>query len=393
MKKFVNGSITLDNGTKLTVEKKTILATPGEKDSKWTYSYPTMVRLAHNGENNGTLVAAHATLYGPCNDNGYKVYKSYDDGDSWTFVSKAVDNYTKYAHESILQPCLFELPCDMGDFKEGTLFMGGCSRGNFPDKSPMTAMALYYSTDLGNSWTAYHTLAVGRGAVECEGVWEPFFIYEEESGRVYCFYSDETNASGTKNGPKAQELVYKYTTDMKNWSDVQVAMSCTDKENMRPGMVAISKTPIGYLMTYELVGLDGSPTYCKIVDRLDNWGDVSDVGFPIVTDDNKTMGTAPWSAWTQAGGENGLLFSVANHMIACESIDKTGTDMFVSFDYGKTNVAIENPSTFVQNRKNKLSYSSYIGFSEDGYTMYYINSINFGPDNTQIEFVRIKITD
>jgi len=73
MKKFVNGSIVLDNGTTLTIEKKLILAAPGSSDSKWTYSYPTMVRLAHNGENNGTLVAAHATLYGPCNDNGYKV--------------------------------------------------------------------------------------------------------------------------------------------------------------------------------------------------------------------------------------------------------------------------------------------------------------------------------
>ena len=204
---------------------------------------------------------------------------------------------------------------------------------------------------------------------------------------------DGMNASGTKNGPKAQELVYKYTTDMKNWSDVQVAMSCTDKENMRPGMIAISKTPVGYIMTYELVGLSGSPTYCKIVDKLDDWGDIADVGFPIVADNNKTMGTAPWSAWTPAGGENGIFFSVANHMIECEAIDGTGTDMFVSLDYGKTNIAIENPSTFVQNRKNKLSYSSYLGFSEDGYTMYYMNSINLGPDNTQIEFVRIKIAD
>lgn len=388
----MNKIIKLENGVKLTIEKKYIFASPNDPSSAFSFSYPTMIRLAHNGKNNGMLIASHAALYGSRDDNGYRIYRSNDDGDSWEIISRAVDDHTQYVHESILQPCLFELPCDMGEFKEGTLFLGGCSRGNFPDKKPMTAMALYYSLDLGVTWKAYHTLAVGGGAVETEGVWEPFFIYEEQTGRVYCFYSDESNASGTKNGPKAQELVYKYTTDMVNWSDLGIAISCTDRENFRPGMVAISKTPIGYVMSYELVGISGSPTYCKVTKKLDDWGDIADVGYAVVSRDGKSMGTAPWSAWTPVGGENGMLFSVANHMIECEAIDGTGTDMFVSFDYGKTNIAIENPSKFVQNRKNKLSYSSYIGFSEDGRTMYYMNSVNLGKDNTQIEFIRIKIS-
>ena len=387
MKKFENGEITLVNGTKLVIETKSLVGRPDVPNTPLCFSYPTMVKLAHNGENNGKLIAAHATLFGTRDDNGYKIYESNDDGDTWNRISNAIDDFTPGVYDNILQPCLFELPKEMGGFKEGTLFLGGCSRGKFPDGSGMSAVTLYYSEDVGLTWKAYHVLAMGGTAQAKEGVWEPFFYYDDETGRVFCFYSDETD-------PKYNQVLgFKYTTDMKNWSDVQVAMSCTDKENMRPGMIAISKTPVGYIMTYELVGLSGSPTYCKIVDKLDDWGDIADVGFPIVADNNKTMGTAPWSAWTPAGGENGIFFSVANHMIECEAIDGTGTDMFVSLDYGKTNIAIENPSTFVQNRKNKLSYSSYLGFSEDGYTMYYMNSINLGPDNTQIEFVRIKIAD
>ena len=78
-------------------------------------------------------------------------------------------------------------------------------------------MTLYYSTDLGESWTAYCNVDLAGNDPDDNGVWEPYFIFEEETGRVYCFYSDESNEANDKHGPAAQKLVYKYTTDMKTW--------------------------------------------------------------------------------------------------------------------------------------------------------------------------------
>ena len=390
MNKFADNSLTLNNKTKLTVEKKSLIARPDTPDTRLCFSYPTMIKLAHNGDRNGEFVMAHASLFGSASDNGYRVYRSGDFGDSWEYISRAVDDFTPGVEDNVLQPCLFELPRDMGSFKEGTLFMGGCSRGRYPDGSGMSAVTLYYSEDIGVTWKAYHVLAMGGTAPDTAGVWEPFFIYEEETGRVYCFYSDET---GEKAGPTAQKLVYKYTTDMENWSDIRISVDAPEPA-LRPGMIAISKMGNGeYIMVYEVVGIKGNPIYYKKTKNLDDWGDLTDYGNVVITDDQKTFGSSPWCAWTPAGGECGMLVVAANHMVqGGPSIYGTGTDLFVSFDYGKTYTAIENPIPFTPVANHKCSYSPYIGFSDDGHTMYYINNPEYGENCQQMIFARIRIS-
>ena len=76
MKKFENGEITLANGTRLVIETRSLVGRPDVPNTPVCYSYPTMVKLAHNGENNGKLIAAHATLFGTREENGYKIYES-----------------------------------------------------------------------------------------------------------------------------------------------------------------------------------------------------------------------------------------------------------------------------------------------------------------------------
>lgn len=386
MKKFENGEITLVNGTKLVIETKSLVGRPDVPNTPLCFSYPTMVKLAHNGENNGKLIAAHATLFGTRDDNGYKIYESNDDGDTWNRISNAIDDFTPGVYDNILQPCLFELPKEMGGFKEGTLFLGGCSRGKFPDGSGMSAVTLYYSEDVGLTWKAYHVLAMGGTAQAKEGVWEPFFYYDDETGRVFCFYSDETD-------PKYNQVLgFKYTTDMKNWSEIKYAVA-NEQPELRPGMIAISKMNNGeYLMTFEMVGLKGNPIYYKKTRKIDDWGDLADYGKLIITDDGKSLGSAPWNAWTPVGGEKGIVFMGANHKVTGESIFGTGTDLFLSFDYGETWTAIENPIPFAPTKCGKTSYSPYIGFSEDGRTMYYLSGSDYGECN-QMMFARIRIID
>ena len=384
-------SIIFDNMTEFFVEYQTDLASP-RKGTSLSYSYETLIQLNHNGKNNGTLIASHAGLFGMSSDNGYKIYKSTDDGNTWEHISTAIDRYTVGVSDCVLQPCLYELPVDMGDFKAGTLFLGGCSRGSSRLGKQFSSITLYYSTDLGETWKAYYTMATGGNAESRTGVWEPFFIYEESTGRVYCYYSDET---GEKNGATAQKLVYRYTTDMKNWSEVGTAISC-DEPNYRPGMISIAKMGNGeYYMTYEMCGLSGCPIYAKKTTKLDDWGDISDYGTKVMAG-KKSMGSAPWCAWTPAGGECGTLVVVAHHMVdGGPSIYGTGTDMFLSFDYGKTFIAIENPIPFRQLENSKCGYSSFVGFSADGSTMYYMNnppcSDNEKETQAKVVFMRIKI--
>ncbi len=258
------GSTLFDNFAEMIPEVSLDLAIPQYVGaSAPSYSYETMIKLSHNGDANGTLIASHATLYS--DEDGYKMYRSYDNGDTWEHYSTAFDTLTSALSDCYMQPCLFELPVKTGEFEEGTLFLAGCSRSDNCNKSNII---LYYSTDLGESWTSYKNIAIGGRADTEQGVWEPYFIYEEETGRVYCFYSDETEP---KNGKKAQKLVYKYSTDMQNWSELKTVISC-EKADCRPGMISIAKLGNGdYYMTYEMIGYEtSSPAYAKRAKSLDD---------------------------------------------------------------------------------------------------------------------------
>ncbi|MBE6619330.1 MAG: hypothetical protein E7626_06095 [Ruminococcaceae bacterium] len=399
-------SLILDNYTEIIDKVTSTIAICG-RDFDTTCGYETLIQLNHNGENNGTLFASYADYSG----YGYRIFKSTDEGKTWKHISTAIDTFndsmtdrdnpTKHKADNVcLQPCLYELPCDMGDFKEGTLFLGACSKGTgYYNKMETytSSMTLYYSTDLGVTWKSYCNVDLAGNADAKNGVWEPFFIYDEATGRVYCYYSDESDEEGKKNGSGAQRLVFKYSTDMKTWvgQDGKTGVTDTpfyaidasnsDAYNFRPGMISIAKMGNGeYFMTYEMCGISGCPIYYKKTTDLANWPNVSDYGKPVKTADGYTFGSAPWCAWTPAGGECGTLVVVAHHNqdkwpITLDQYGKVkGTDMLLSFDYGETFVAIKNPIPYYT--FEKTSYSPFVGFSEDGHTFFYLNN---PPDDKQ----------
>ncbi len=409
-------SLIFDNFTEMSTQITSTIAT-GMKDFQSNCGYETLIQLNHNGDNNGTLFASFA-IYG---QNGYRIYKSTDNGVTWEWISTADDFYNNNmsdknnptTHKSTgwcLQPCLYELPCDMGDFKEGTLFLGACSTGNGYYKGIVTktsSMTLYYSTDLGKSWTAYCNVDIAGDAESQTGVWEPFFMYDDATGRVYCYYSDESDEAGTKVGPSAQKLVYKYTTDMKTWvgkdgktnvtADPFDAVSGSNPE-YRPGMPSVTKMGNGkYFMTYEICGYTengkkGCPIFYSISDSID-WKNIDgfgEYGKILQTSDGYQLGSSPWCAWTPAGGECGTLIIVANHNRTLDPItkdengNKKGTDMIISFDYGETFIRIENPIPYYT--FEKTAYSPFLGFSADGNTLFYINN---PPDDKTKSFQRV----
>ncbi|MBE6618685.1 MAG: exo-alpha-sialidase [Ruminococcaceae bacterium] len=394
-------SIIFDNFAEFSVETTSTIAISG-KDFDGLCAYETLIELEHNGDKNGTLFASFATY----DEAGYRIYKSTNGGKSWDYISTAEDKYntdmtdinnpTRHlVNNYCLQPCLYELPKDMGDFKEGTLFLGACSKGTGYYNGFVTqtsSMTLYYSTDLGESWTAYCNVDLAGNADDTNGLWEPYFVFEEETGRVYCFYSDESDEANDKHGPKAQKLVYKYSTDMKTWIGADGGTRVTDEPiivancteyNARPGMISIAKMGNGeYFMVYEICGIGGGcPIYYRKTTNLADWPDKDKLGTEIKDQNGKTLGSAPWCAWTPEGGECGTLFVIGEHRT-----------LFLSFDYGETFISITNPMYHGKNGVEKESYSPYLGFGSDKTLLYYVdNPVSAKYDYQTICFQAIKI--
>lgn len=181
-------------------------------------------------------------------------------------------------------PQLFVLPEDTGDMKAGTLICAGVAvpveegaeevsdagYGGLWDSS----LDLYYSTDGGKTWEYSSTIAEGgangRNIMGYDPVWEPFFVYYEDT--LICYYSDETMPED--NG--GQVLVYKTSKDGGvTWSDTTTIVDT----NARPGMPVVSQMANGqWILTYETVGWSPIKAGYKIADNPFEWENVSDWG-------------------------------------------------------------------------------------------------------------------
>ncbi len=375
---------TNDNSKKLVLERLTTVYEPSDPNSKEQCTYPKIIRLEHSGENNGTLIVTRETVWAP--DSRYPVYRSTDDGETWSKISLVGDDYNERSIPGY-QPYLYEIPADMGEFKKGTLLMAACTR--IPETGGQkTIMTLFYSTDIGENWKAFCNVDVGgkynSNLHESEGLWEPLLIYEEETGRMYCFYSDELDPM------HSQRLVYKYSTDLVNWSEKYECVACEDRY-LRPGMIAITKMGNGkYALVFEMYGLDACPVYIKFADKLDDWGDISDYGRFIANSEGKGMGSAPAAAWTPDGGECGTLLVTAHHSV--NGVSNTKCDLFLSFDYGETFVSIDNPIPNRHNPNIRSGYSPGFFISED-HSIYYVNNPEReqGSTNEKLMFAKMKI--
>lgn len=350
---------------------------PEDENSSTVSEYPTIIRLCHqkNDENNGKLLVA-------CENWGktYPVYESTDDAESWSLVGRVQDDLNA-GYRSTWMPFLYELPTDMGQFKEGTVILAGTSTFYKGDTLTGSTVTLYWSDDLGRTFHAFCNVDMA-GGLEW-GVWEPYLIYEEETGRLFCFYSDDSDPE------HSQKLVFKYSTDLVNWSEQFECVACDDYD-LRPGMVALTKMGNGeYFMVYEMVGIKGNPIYYKTSEKLDDWSDVADYG-KVVSATGKTFGSSPYVAWSPAGGKCGTLVVMGKHPVKGGS--DTGTDMFVSFDYGKTFAPVDNPLPYSLSPCERCGYSPSLFFSPDGSTLYYANSVPCYDAGYKISVAKIKIS-
>ncbi len=351
------------NDISVIVESRSSVVRPAD-GSVGIIQYPSMVRLS-----DGTLLATYEN-YGW----KYIIHRSLDDGITWERFSTVTDTLN-VGYVAEWMPHLYELPVDMGDYKAGTVILAGTSK-NQKDTFDISTITLHASTDKGATWSTVCNVDIGGGGGW--GVWEPFLIYEEERGRLYCFYSDDSAFA------VGQKLVYKYTTDLKNWvgKDGQIGVECEPKDavecadhNLRPGMISIAKMGNGeYIMTYEVDRLRVLPVFCKKTFDLDDWGDINDYGTQVISTDGRSFGASPWCAWSPCGGECGTLVVVGKHPAPYYHTE-AGAKMLVSFDYGKSFTALDNPIPYpLRAKETHCGYSPCLFFSPDGEILYYVGN-------------------
>ena len=97
----------------------------------------------------------------------------------------------------------------MIEFEKGTIILAATSILGAGANVSNSTITLYSSTDLGRTFNAFCNVDTAGG--NDWGVWEPYLIYEEETGRLFCFYSDDSDPE------HSQKLVFFITTHFKRW--------------------------------------------------------------------------------------------------------------------------------------------------------------------------------
>jgi len=343
-------------------------------DTNWWgtgYNYGRILQIQHGtAETNGTLFATFERLNSGLGGNvGYPIYMSDDNGATWEQVGEITDQTPGIQAE--WQPTLFELPQTVGDLSAGTLLCAACSVDSLHSATSM--LQLYKSTDMGENWSFVSTIVTG--GAPGSGVWEPFLLVNEY-GDLVCYFSDETEAAN-----HSQKICYRTSSNGTSWSSsIEVVASNTQSD--RPGMPVVTKLGNGdYFMTFELVGRPGNPVcYKKSSDGL-NWGSVSSTG-TIVQSGDKTLGSAPFCGWTPINGSKGTLIVSGTFMRSGTSY--TGTNYFISYDYGSTWTTVEHPLPYTAS--GYFGYSNSFAFSSTGKTLFAINNVNYTETHAKMQF-------
>lgn len=239
----------------------------------------------------------------------YPIYQSTDSGNSWKLISNVYDK--EYGLLRTSQPCLYELPKQVGDMPAGTILLAG----NIFDDDPykQSRIVIYKSLDSGKTWSFLSEVDNGGPCTydpsvtsTTTTVWEPFLNLSKD-GRLVCYYSDERQKA---NGV-LQAVSFKTSSDGKNWSSLSNVAAITNKKD-RPGMITVSSLPNGkYIATYEVVNRpsiskNNAIVYCKFSDDGVTW-DEGSLGTRVALSNGRGIGSSPYVKWVDAGGPNGMV--------------------------------------------------------------------------------------
>jgi len=278
-------------------------------------SYPRVIKLAHSGSANGTMLAtfAHSGVSGT--KANFPIYRSTDNGVTWT--SSPIGTVTDTVHGWDLDaPTLYELPQAEGTLAAGTLLASGTAwnHGDYTQQS----IEVFTSTDHGATWSYRSACTSESGLANTigHGIWEPEFQVAD-NGDLVCYFSDERPST---NG-YPQVLAHVVSTDGGATWGSEVNDVAIQNNVERPGMTTVVKLPNGtWAMTYEdcKAGFDpdqACDVYIKTSTSAESWSPGS-LGTRIQTADGRFLLHTPYLAWIADGTTNGTLVVSGQRVVA-----------------------------------------------------------------------------
>lgn len=309
-------------------------------------TYARIICLKNSGSANGTLLCTYDQLKNVSvtmkdgkrvSKQVYPIYQSKDGGDTWTHLADVYDR--EYNLSKTSQPCLFELPRQIGDMPKGTIILAG----NIFDDAPKTQsrIVLYKSLDGGKTWSFLAQVDNGGPCVYDPGVnsttttvWEPF-LGVDKYGDLVCYYSDERQ----KKDGVLQAVSFKTSKDGKNWGNFGNVAAITNRTD-RPGMITVTSLPNGkYMATYEMVNrpslkVNNAVVYCKFSDDGITWN-ANSLGTRVALADGRGIGSSPYVKWVNAGGPNGMVIVSAKWGTDAKDNLSGGQNFYVNYNLGQ----------------------------------------------------------
>ncbi|NJP15358.1 exo-alpha-sialidase [Streptomyces sp. WAC00469] len=336
----------------------TAAAATGTPLQDGTALYPRVVRLAHNGDANGRILASVVTFDG---DDGIgAIHESTDGGATFRQVGKVADPDSA-AGQGLCCTTLFELPRQVGDLPAGTLLWASSAGQDEQDRR--MALRIWRSNDVGRTWSYLSSCAVAGGT---GGLWEPEFSVAAD-GALVCHYSDETDPA------HSQKLVAVRSYDGIHWQDRHDTVASSWQPD-RPGMPVVRQLPNGtYFMTYEICN-PGGQYQCVVHYRTSpdgwDWGDPTYLGIRPETADGRYFRATPTIAWAPGGGPNGRILLIGQRLLNRDGsvADGSGRTILTNANNGEGPwTAVDAPVNVPNPEVNYCqNYSSPLLPSEDG---------------------------
>jgi hypothetical protein len=259
---------------------------PGSCNKSPCVLYPKSAQLP-----GGRIVASFEDSEGPVVGQTLPLFKSDDEGTTWSRLAgikapaylSGDPRYAAYT-SNWTNPYFYVLPHSLGGLQEGTLLLADVVSG--ADTAPGggdrqdVAIALYDSTDQGQSWNVLSIITQGTDQVHGP-VWEPYLMMYQ--GKLVAYFSDEDETHFS--GPGAadgggQILAHVTSTDGVTWSEETPDVG-TAFYSGRPGMTNMVPTTDGkWIMTFEYWGGGPNTRYKVCDDPLHCDPDSIGQGFP-----------------------------------------------------------------------------------------------------------------
>lgn len=353
-------------------------------------TYAKNIVLKNSGTANGTQLVTYDQLVLVNGKQVYPIYRSTDDGSTWTHLTDVVPNNDFPTLTRTSQPFLYELPQQVGSLPAGTILLSGMI---MPTDRSSSRLVVYKSADHGATWSYLSTIDTGGPATydpspssTTTTVWEPSLIVDG-NGKLAAYFSDERQKA---NGV-LQAVSYRESSDGGLTWGALGNVSAPTNQSDRPGMITVTKLPDGrYLATFEVVNRPSqsnntAPVYFKISPDGVTWTPSTSIGTQILLANGRGIGSSPYVKWVPTGGPKGMVVVASKWGLDASGNISGGQDFYVNYNLGagpweRLPMAVTYDSTDTAGGTFS-GFAQSIDYSVDGRTLYQATNVE-NPSTT-----------